>query len=164
MKVNIKDNSYYTKTILVMTYIYIVCEEYMSFLWTYMILSLPSYMFGPPVLHISHTNDDSDDESQNDEFDIYVKNITLISSKNNITHIDILNIKQITHILNNNVLHIKQLQTYYPFLDTIYMHIIRCDADKEMSIIVDIKKRMDIYNNRSVRNGINIIKDLIKLE
>lgn len=162
MKVNIKDDSYYTKTILVMTYIYIVFEEYMSFLWTYMILSLPPYMFGPPILHITHENDDSDYEMETDEFDIYVQNITLISMKNNVASTDIINIHQLTNLLTDSVLHIKQLQTYYPYIDTIFIRITRCDTEQETSIIVDTKKRMDIYNNRSVRNGINLIKDLVK--
>jgi hypothetical protein len=161
MKVNIKDDSYYTNTVLVITYMYIVFEEYMSFLWTYMILSLPPYMFGPPILHINYENDDSDDESQNDEFDIYAQNITLVSTKNNVSYTDSLNIRQLTNIINNSVLHIKELQIYYPYLDTIYIQLFRCDTQLESTMIIDTKKRVDIYHNRSVRNGINLIKDLV---
>lgn len=120
-------------------------------------------MFGEPILKITYEDDDSDNEEPMQVFDVYFKKIILASTKGTYFTTDIINVKQLTGLIRNNVLHIKELQSYYPNIDTIFIELFRCDDDtkKNHKIIVDVSKREDVYNKRSVRNGINLVKDLI---
>lgn len=141
-----------------------------------MILSLPSYMFGVPIISIKQSeNEDSDNDSEMNEYDIFISQLILVfktnSSPPSMTYRTLNGAQLRPLICDNGRFFIGHIQRYYPLLDTIIIKYIKfpvvkgnplsqlihaqtSDTPKTITRVLDVQKRFDIRNGASCKLGI----------
>lgn len=169
--------SLYKNTYLILTYLKLTSSDTFDYYYAYMILSLPSYMFGYPLLKISqsdikkiNSNEDSDNEFTDDpkEYEIFVSQLNFILKKNERSPTmtqEVLNGLQLTPFIDKKGrFFIGHIQQYYPDLDTIFIKYYKNPVDtndseysstpNSLTKIIDVAKRYDVRNHQSCKFGV----------
>lgn len=157
---------------MVFTYLKLCVYDYIDYYYTYLILSLPAYMFITPVINIWQINN-PDEESSDDDAMPEKRNYSLFISqfmfvlKTNDTPPTMttrsLNGLQLKVLLDDKGrFFISHIQRYYPTLDTIIIRYSKTqifdgqlsNANSEHTKVIDVVKRYDLRNSKSCKFGV----------
>jgi len=158
-------NYKYIQTVLI--YLKLWMFDTIDYYHTYMILSLPSFMFDQPFIHIQQINDsdsdsDGDSESSNQisniSFDIFVSRFILIMYDG--SYVSMHGHQMCPFIDDNGHLCIWNIQRYFPDLKTISLNYMKSNVSNDfnnqklISRIIDVKNRFDVLHLSSCRFGL----------
>jgi hypothetical protein len=127
-----------------------------------LLMCLPPYMFGMPILRIEQSQyDDSDTDCSEDPekvaFDIFISKVEL-TMKDGETRV--LHGLQLTPFINiEGRFYISSIEGHFPELAYINMHYVKsADSNTYSEIIrvIDTQKRVDVFNKESCRMGITL--------
>lgn len=162
----------YTYMVALLVYIKLWVFDMIDYYLIYLALSLPSHMFGSPVLHIKQialTDDtdssDDDDSSSLIEYNVYISKLLFIFKTRDAMPLmehRVLNGAQLRLLVNENGrFFLPRINQYYPLLDTIVIDYTKFEPTDsnidELPVqtkILDVKKRYDIRNGISCKMGV----------
>lgn len=163
-------SSYFSYFYLVFTYAKLWVEDKIEYYYTFLILSLPSYLFGPPVITIKQENyvDSSDSGSDEDnliEYDVFISQLVLVFyDKKSVATYRTLNGAQLKPIVDHKGrFFVNSISQFYPTLDTIIIQYAKfekkeTDTKNEnattLTKVIDVAKRYDVRNHASCKMGV----------
>lgn len=155
------------------TYVWFWMLDQIDCYHTYLILSLPPYMFGPPVYTVkqqpeqeSTDSDDSDSECQLDksvEYLVFISHLVCTFMQDNQSCSRILSGSQLRPLVDEKGrFFIGKLVQFFPTLDTIMMKYVKtpisdpCSKGSAKSYwkLIDVKRRRDVHNDESCMMGV----------
>lgn len=157
-----------------LTYLKLVLFDFIDYYYRFLILSLPPYLFGQPIFTITqfdkneHDSDyDSDDTEANrkmTEYSVFVSQLLLVVKKDNAIETTTLNGAQLIPFIDDKGrFFIGHIQQYYKDLDIIILKYIKVknnqpsgnqSSDESIIRVIDVVKRYDIRNKKSVSFGV----------
>lgn len=171
-----------TQIYAVVLYLKLWIEDMIDYYHSYLILTLPSHMFGTPIFRTKSIEPESDSDSDSDTVssptesvisEIFIKRACLIHYDNNDHAYNTeLHGNQLRHFMDEyGKFYIGHIEKYYPNLDTIILSYLKspvsdvrnlnCDeSDYEeedprlITRIIDVKKRYDVRNLQSCKMGV----------
>ena len=163
-------HGYAKQASLVFAYLKLCLYDKIDYYHIYLMLSLPAFLFGAPILRVQQedrTGSDSDDDAESDikEYDLFITRLEFIFKSNEVPPImtrRTLNGAQLQPLIDNKGrFFIGHIHKYYPTLDTILIRYLKTPADhnsqKKDTIcvkIIDVAKRYDIRNAESCKFGV----------
>jgi len=178
------NNSFRTSMVYI-TYVYLMLwlSDTIDYYYAYLILSLPSYMFGAPLIRITQPRGLLDSSSEEEDaldtpvepttYDVFISRLILVFNSNDTpptqTH-RVLNGAQLKPLIDSRGrFFIGHIHRYYPTLDTILLKYIKFPTpnskmpilsstkqDQTVDRVIDVNKRYDIRNSVSCRLGVNL--------
>lgn len=161
----------YQEAIAVIIYLKLWLQDVIQHYYVRMILLLPKYMFGSPILRIQKFVDSSDEETHTDNeiypivetYDLYVFQCMLVfkpDAEGNVCH-QTLHGSQLYPIVNaTGCFHIAHLIKFYPNLDLILLKYVKVLVGKKISAasehtkVITVDNKLDIYNKQSCKLGV----------
>jgi hypothetical protein len=161
--------------ILVATYCKLWVYDTIEYWYVYLILSLPAFMFGAPLIKVnelirSSDSSDSDSDSDNNHevntYEVFISQLVFIFKTNEINPVTTtrtLNGLQLKPLIDvNGRFFIGNIHKYFPNLDTILLSYIKYPMDVEYKfheskkeiMVIDVVKRYDIRNQKSYKMGV----------
>jgi hypothetical protein len=136
------------------TYSTLCLADIIDFYYKMMILWLPSYLFGDPIMRIHQLPDNSDDEL--DSFDIFVLRLCFVMSDQ--SHVAMHGLKLRPFIDASGRFCVWHIKKYFPDVVMVDLDYIKIkDAiipdPKNIKCSIDVNKRFDTINNKSCRFG-----------
>lgn len=151
---------------LVYSYLKLWIYDIIDYYHVYLILTLPWYLFGTPVMTITKEldSDDSDAEQTTNQYEVFINELTLVfyDKKRKATY-RTLNGLQIRPILNEQGrFFITDISRYYFNLETIIIKYVKFDDipslhdddNDGITKIIDVQKKYDIRNLVSCKMGV----------
>lgn len=140
----------------------------------YLILSLPAYMFGPPIYAVKQSvastddSDDSNDDESNEfggvDYTVFVSHLVCVlkNADKQITTSRLSGSQLRPLVDKSGRFFIGKLLQFFPTLDTIfimYTKTLATDEEQDQSEqqhikLIDVNRRFDIRNNTSCRMGV----------
>lgn len=165
---------------LVFAYGKLVVFDTIDYYYTYLILSLPLYMFGSPIIRIKQVStldlDSSDDDTEPEtkEYDVFVSQLVFVHKSNDtppLMSMRVMNGLQLRPLIDDKGrFFIGHIERYYPSLDSIILKYVKFPAiDKPIEQllesqsssqnpteikVIDVAKRYDIRNSKSCKFGV----------
>jgi hypothetical protein len=163
----------YQELVAVFTYLKLWIQDIIQHYYIWMILSLPKYMFGPPILHIQRYVDSSSEESDDDDnrdtypsmnyYDVYISQLMFVfkpDEDGNIYHKDLHGAQLHPIVDTMGRFHIGNLLRFYPNLDLILLKYVKVQVGKKNYIpsentkVITVDNKLDIYNHQSCKLGV----------
>lgn len=153
---------------LVLTYCKLWVFDMIDYYYAFLILSLPAFLFGPPIIKISQSeySSDSEDELSISEYEVFITQLVFIMKSNESMTTRNLNGLQIRPLIDEKGrFFVGHIQRYYPNLDTIILSYVKFPAIQsghsflpeepvKQTKVIDVVKRYDIRNKKSLKMGI----------
>lgn len=157
---------------LVFSYFRIWLHDIIDYYYAFLILSLPAYMFGAPIIKILESDySDSESEETDDGYDVFVKQFILVFRNGDEYYHRELNGCQLVPLLDKkNRWFVSDINQYYDNLDTIVLKYIKFKSDtydieydtddenndysEAITKIIDVERKYDIKNMKSCKMGI----------
>ena len=164
---------------MIYTYLKLCLFDLIDYYHSYMVLSLPSYMFGAPVLKFyqadlsdssdSDINSSSDEEDvKMNEYEVFVSQLLFVFKTNDeppLMTFSTMNGAQLRPFIDSKGrFFVGHIERYYPNLDTIIIRYVKTLADATkidllletptLTKIIDVEKRFDIRNGKSCKFGV----------
>lgn len=148
--------------------------DMIDYYFAYLILSLPTYVFGPPIIRVRQLlpDDSKDDDSSDDDcliqmisYDIFISQLIFIFETNEMpptmTH-RFMHGAQLAPLTDQHGrFFLPRLGQYYPQLDTIIIKYAKTPVNNVSGMesqmlekVLDVKKRFDIRNGKSCKMGV----------
>jgi len=162
-------DSYHKMMWVVFLYIHLWFGDMCEYYYTTLILFLPAYMFGVPVIHIKQfvasdvdcesDSSDSDDEGEEVAFDVFISKLEFVFNDGVSAWIRPMHGLQLAPFVNaSGKFFINAIEEHYPSLIKINLQYIKYQDNYESMVTVvrtiDVKQKMDIHNNQSCRLGV----------
>ncbi len=155
---------------MVCMYLRLYIEDIIDHYRIALILLLPPYMFGDPIIHIKQSAcEDSDSDSDNCrnvedvQFDVFIAKLQLdIIDNGRLRTIDMHGLQLRPFVDDTGRFFISNLEKYYPTLTKINMRYVKyklynnqiTDLSFDVTCAIDTKKKIDTVNNKSCRLGV----------
>lgn len=155
----------------VLIYLKLWIQDVIQHYYIWMILSLPKYMFGSPILRIERYIDSSDEEDHTDNktypiiehYDLYVSQLMLVfkpDAEGKVSHIVLHGAQLYPMVDTTGRFYISHLAQFYPNLDLILLKYVKvlvgdiANTSSELTKVITVENKLDIYNNQSCKLGV----------
>lgn len=160
----IDTNNWFVSCYLVATYMCLWCMDLIDYYHAKMILHLPAYMFGHPILRIQQdpeSGSDSDTDEDPIEFDVFVSRLIFVFDGADKMQHRVMHGAQLRPLIIKDRFYIGRLLTFFPSLDSIVMTYAKVptissnyDTGEITTKVIDVKKRYDIRGCKSCKMGV----------
>ena len=156
---------------MVFTYVKLCVFDFIDYYYGYLILSLPAYLFGAPVIRVCQIVNPDDESSDDDatretqDYTLFISQLVFVLKTGNhpptMTN-RLLSGLQLKVVLDDKGrFFISHIRRYFPNLDTIIIKYSKFPLDTGLTDsstnhikVIDVNKRYDIRNNKSCKFGV----------
>lgn len=155
-----------------LVYVKLWIEDTIDYYYSYLILSLPVYMFGIPIFTIksarsdfssdSNSDSDADQKTECTISEVLITRVCLIHYDNKKRAYNTeLHGNQLRHFVDEyGKFFIGHIDKYYSNLDTIILSYVKIQSSDDearlITRIIDVKKRYDVRNLQSCKMGVKL--------